>query len=86
MKIRETETEIEFHYYSLSLSLSDKLHYKKRIITTNPFEKKTLKIKESLHNLNTIEFKLFDDKVFSAKLNALFSNGGEGGGGGGESN
>jgi hypothetical protein len=42
MKIRETETEIEFQYYSLSLSLSlsDNLHYKKGIITTNPFEKK----------------------------------------------
>ncbi len=39
MKIRETETEteIEFQYYSLSLS--DNLHYKKGIITTNPFEK-----------------------------------------------
>jgi hypothetical protein len=52
------------------------LHYRKGIITTNPFDKKkTLKSKKSLYNLNTIEFKLFDDKAFSPKMNALFSNG-----------
>jgi hypothetical protein len=75
MKIRETETEIEFQYYSLSLSLSlsDNLHYKKGIITRNPFEKKEhSNSKKSLYNLNTIEFKLFDDKSFFCQIECSF--------------